>query len=289
MYISPGNNVQSLYPYPVHPTTAASNMCVAPPTAASSTAAVSRVSPSTSSTISSLFKAGSTIADAATGVFSMIKNWGKVSPLTGAMTGAATGAAIGSLIPAVGTGIGSIVGGAIGLFSGLFKSGKPADQKERDQFRDVLIQNGVIDSQWTIGLADGTRYDIGVDGGPKAEYGGLRPYEVDFNRTNSGAVVGMLDPLLAVATGGNRKLQTSFTGYFTNAALSNAGDDLEKARLNVLAVYSQFKADPAMVYEGLVSLLKGGKISQEEFNAYAAGVQEFFGHFEDQLSTNASA
>lgn len=208
-----------------------------------------------------------------------------MTPLTGAMTGAATGAAIGSLIPGVGTGIGALVGGAVGLFSGMFKSGKPADQKERDQFRKVLIQNGVIDSKWTIGLADGSRYDIGVDGGPKAEYGGLRPYQVDFDRPNAGLVVGMLNPLLAVATRGNRKLQTSFTGYFTNAALSNAGNDLERARLNVLAVYAQFKAEPTMVYEGLVSLLKTGTITQEEFNAYANGVQEFFGHFAAQGGT----
>lgn len=180
---------------------------------------------------------------AAYSAYELFSNWGKL-PLAASVThGATAGAYIGSTIfPGVGTAIGAGIGAIVGGISSLFGGGKSADQKARDSMRSVLQERGIIDQNWSIGLANGQRFDIGKDGGATLQNvdGSTRKYyDVDFKNPLAADVVAMLDPLGAAVTGGNRKLQTDLVGYLTNAALSNASTK-EEAVANVRAIMQQF-------------------------------------------------
>lgn len=213
------------------------------------------------------------IGNAISNVANLVFNWGRTTTLGGVLSGASAGAAIGSLFaPGIGTAIGAGIGGIVGAFSNLFSSGKSHDQKMRDGVRKMLLQQGIIDSNYTIGLADGSRYDIGIDGRPRAEFGGRKPYEVDFTNPLAGDVVGLVNPLANLIAGSDEKLSIAFAGYFANAATSNAGGDIEKARDNVRAIYSQFKMDPQDIVSGLAQLTSTGKITKDVFDAFMGGI-----------------
>lgn len=215
-------------------------------------------------------------AGAVYGAFDLIKNFGQMSPAQGAMSGLAVGAGIGSFFPGgtlIGGAIGAAVGGLISLFR---KSGKHKDQKARDQMRKALLNAGVIDDKWTIGLADGSRYDIGIDGGPKKEFGGRRPYEIDLKDPMAVKISTFLNPLTYIACGGNQKLASDLSGYLTNAALSNAGGDESKARENVKAIYGQFKITPQELVEGTSKLTKMGAISAEWGKGFISVLKDLF-------------
>jgi hypothetical protein len=149
------------------------------------------------------------------------------------------GAAAGSFFPAVGTAVGAAVGAVTGGLFGCMKWGKHEDQLMRDQVRDLLVQAGVLDARFGLQLADGTRYDLGKDGGPRAEFGGRRPYEVDFSSPFAAQAVAWVDPLIELFAGGDTKIQHDFAGYFANAAMSNALT-LDEVRANIDAIYRAF-------------------------------------------------
>lgn len=212
------------------------------------------------------------------GAYDLIKNFGTLSTAHGALSGLAAGAGIGSLIlPGAGTAVGGLIGAAIGGILSLFKnSGKDKDQKARDLMRKALQQNGIIDDKFTIGLADGSRYDIGIDGGPKPEFGGRRAFEVDMNNPLMVKIATFLAPLTQVACGGNQKLAADLSGYLANAALSNAGGDEAKARENVQAIYGEFKIKPEDILHGLSQLTGSHTLSVDLVNKYSEILKELF-------------
>lgn len=98
----------------------------------------------------------------------------------GAASGASMGAGIdvmtGGVTMGLGAAIGAIVGGTIGLVRGLWKSGKHKDQSRRDAYRRGLEELGIADRSGKGGghafvLSDGTKFDIGRDGGYRRENG----------------------------------------------------------------------------------------------------------------------
>jgi hypothetical protein len=189
---------------------------------------------------SSALSTGEAITSAAFGVYDMVKNFGKMSLEHGVTTGIVTGASIGSMFggPLVGGLIGAAVGGLISLFK---NSGKPKEQKERDQMRKALQQAGIIDDKFSIGLADGSRYDIGIDGKAKAEFGGRKPFEIDQQNPLAVSVFRVFAELAMQVTGGNQALAQSLAGYLTNASLSNAGGNPKLVKENMQAIIAQFK------------------------------------------------
>lgn len=237
---------------------------------------------------SAISRIGSTLAGAAGlayGGYEIVKNWGTRDPLGRAVSGATAGAGIAALGSGVGAGalsgswagpIGMAVGAVAGGLLGFISAGKHKDQLQRDAVRDALQNSGIIDSRWTIGLADGSRYDIGKDGRPSAEFGNRRPYELDLADPLVRDVIGLVNPFVAVLVGGDKKLQSDFTGYFVNAALSNAGGDIEKARSNVLAIFGQMKIAPEEVVSGLGQLAAAGSLTREELQAMLGGFRELF-------------
>lgn len=214
-------------------------------------------------------------AGAAYCAYGLFKNFGKSDPVTGAVQGASVGGYLGSVIPGVGTAIGALVGGVVGAVMGLFHTGKHKDQIARDRVRNVLQQGGMIDENYCLTLADGSKYDIGKDGGFELQStdGSLRhAYDVDFKDPRAAKVVGFVNPLMAVLTAGNKKLQSDFTGYLVNAALSNT-QDIQGAKDNVLTFYRQSGISAPQLQQTLQSMLQQGVISQSEFAAYMGGVQ----------------
>lgn len=247
---------------------------------ATTTGAVKATATTASSTVQAVSEATSTVSNVIGGLygaFDLISNFGSLSPAHGALSGLTVGASIGSFIPGVGTAIGGLVGAAVGGLMSLFKkSGKDKDQKARDQMRAGLQQAGIIDEKFTIGLADGTRYDIGIDGKPKKEFNNLHPFDVDMNNPLAVKIATFFAPLTLVACGGNKKLASDLTGYLTNASLSNAGGDETKARTNVQAIYGQFKIKPEALLQGLGQLTQAGAISPDLANGYVSVLKEVF-------------
>jgi hypothetical protein len=207
-------------------------------------------------------------------VYSLIKDWGKSSPQSGAIHGAATGAYIGTqIMPGLGTAIGAGIGAIAGGLIGAIKTGKHKDQVARDKVRELLLKAGVVDKSYSLQLADGSLYDIGKDGGFKlvnADGTKRRAYEVDFTNKLVPQVIGWAQPLAAVLCGGDPKLTTDFTGYFVNAATSNAAD-LDSAKKNVLAIAAQLGFSEEQMASGLADLHSAGRLNDGQLAAYANG------------------
>jgi hypothetical protein len=213
---------------------------------------------------------------AAYSAFSLLKNWGKNNPVSGAVQGATTGAYIGSVVPGIGTVIGGAVGGLIGLASGLFGgSGKSKEQKLRDSFRDNLEQLGVLDGNHSVTLADGSKYNFGYDGGHKyTNLDGTQrgAFEIDFKNPLANQVIGWANPVIDALTGGDPMLKIAFVGYVTNAATSNA-TTLEEARQNVLSIFSNMKVGMQDIAGALVGMTQQGKLPKSTLDAYMNGLQ----------------
>jgi hypothetical protein len=217
-------------------------------------------------------------AGAAYGAYELISNFGKSNPVSGAIHGAAMGAYIGSVFPGVGTLIGGALGAVAGGLHGCIKTGKNKDQIARDHVRSFLEEKGLLNSEHQVQLADGSMYDIGKDGGftlTNTDGTTRHAYDVDFTSPLASKVVGWIQPLVLLLTGGDKKLKDDFTGYFTNAALSNA-TTFEEAQANVVALYQQAKATPEILVKGLTVLGQNGVLSANEYPAYINGLQDLF-------------
>lgn len=214
------------------------------------------------------------IAGGIMGAVDIAMNWGRSTPTRGAVSGSAVGAMVGTMIaPGIGTAIGAAIGALGGGLLGSIKTGKHADQRVRDQVRAVLKEQGVIDSKYTIGLADGSRFDIGYDGGPKKELGGRRPFETDMSNPLTKYAISWLNPVVAFLSQGNEKVQTDFVGYFANAAISNA-KSLDDVKANVNTIMKQFGLDDEKLVQGVVKAAEGGALDTEIAKAWLNGVRE---------------
>jgi hypothetical protein len=208
------------------------------------------------------------------GAYNLISEWGKSTPVQGAASGAAVGLAVGSVFPGVGTAIGAAVGAAAGGLLGCIRTGKHADQEARDTVRSALVKGGFLDKEYKVTLADGSRYDMGIDGGPKADLGGRRPYEIDFSNPLAAKAVTWLGPVVDLLMGGaSEKLKTDFTGYFVNAAVSNAKSQ-EEVIANVAAMMGSLGITDELLTESVIYGGKAGTISADKAEVYLRGVQE---------------
>jgi len=250
--------------------------------AAASTRARSGMTPATASVTSNALPALATsalgkatsIAGGLWGAANLIQGWGRSTPMAGATNGMAVGATIGSFVaPGIGTAIGAAAGMLLGGLIGSITSGKHKDQKVRDAVRENLLGAGIIDENYTIGLADGSRYNIGLDGGPKAEFGGRRPFEIDFSNPVAQYAVAWLNPLVHLGIGGTEKIKTDFVGYLANAAMSNA-KGIEDVRDNVQAIFSQFGVNDETLARGIVSAAQQGLLDEQTAMAYLGGIDE---------------
>lgn len=214
------------------------------------------------------------IAGGIMGAVDIALNWGRSTPTKGAASGVAVGATIGTMItPGIGTAIGAAVGAIAGGLLGSIKTGKHADQKIRDEVRAALVEKGVLDANYTIGLADGSRFDIGYDGGPKQQLGGRRPYETDMSNPLTKYAISWLNPVVAFLSQGNQKVQSDFVGYFANAAISNA-KSIDDVKANVNTIMKQFGLSDSKLVKAITTAAEAGEIPEDEAKAWLNGVRE---------------
>lgn len=179
----------------------------------------------------------------------------------GAAQGAASGAAVGSVVPGVGTAIGAGLGALYGLAGSMIKAGKHKDQIQRDSVRKQLKKNQVIDDDYMLSNADGSKFDIGKDGS-------IKNYNVDFSQDGIDEMVSMANPLAEIIGGGNSKIKTDFAGYFTNAAKSS-GD----YKSNLRGYYEKSGINPQNAME---ALKKRKDIDAQTLRIYEKAINDVF-------------
>ena len=120
----------------------------------------------------------------------------------------------------------------------MMKSGKSNAQAIRDDFRGDLKEAGVADNKYNVTLADGTKFNIGLDG--KTKYKNVdekttrNAWDVDFTNPLAKFATDKIDPMIRGIYGADNPKAKFFPGQYTgmlvNAATSNA-----KSEADVLA------------------------------------------------------
>lgn len=165
-----------------------------------------------------------------------------------------------------------------------FGSGKSGEQMKRDKVRKQLERLGVVNKDpnqkkdWMLNFSDGGSFDIGKDGGARLtnEAGERRQYsDVDFSDARAGEVVGAVNPLSAILTGGNDRLRSDFAGLYTNATLNNAAD---AATINkrVQELYTQHGLDQSKAISAIDDLQQRKSIDEATAAAYKNGINQVF-------------
>lgn len=155
-----------------------------------------------------------------------------------------------------------------------FGGGKDQDQVKRDGIRAALKQAGIIDENYGLDLQDGSKYDIGADGHAmlQSSDGSQRhAYDVDFKNPLAHQSVGWANPLAIILGGGDKKVESDFAGYLTNAWGSKA-KSLEDVRANAMTTFKKFNMSTDQAKEILKGIRDSGKMSKEEYDAAVYGL-----------------
>jgi hypothetical protein len=167
-------------------------------------------------------------------------------------------------------------------------AGKQKDQKVRDAVRSQLQQAGVIDRDYQLKLADGSFYDLGKDGGPRAEFGGRRPYEINVDHPMAKYAISWLNPLADLVFGGNQKVRSDFIGYLVNASLSNA-TTIDDVRKNVSSIIAKFGVNERTLVASVDQRMKMGQLPADVGAAYMNGIKERLGEVKVEVSSEKPA
>jgi len=255
------------------------------------------------------------LAGAATGIFNVVNGVDQAGDLIGDIqemprshavgkgslalgaTGASIGAGLAStfaafgtaFLPGVGTAIGAAVGAITGAIAGLTGSGKSTGQIMRDGWRDHLEEMGVsakIDGSHHVPLADGSTYNIGVDGSNKLpNYGAnvdgeTQRYTFDVDWSNPLSAEAVPDAhIYAIATGldpvnaKDHELFEKAVGQAHNAAISNATTQAE-VKANFRAMLSNIP--PEQIVGRLQQLFEASVINQEQAQVYMHHLGEIY-------------
>ena len=126
----------------------------------------------------------------------------------------------------------------------MMKSGKSEAQALRDDFRGKLKESGVADDNYHVTLADGTKFNIGLDG--KTKYTNAdgktkrNAWDVDFNNPLAKYASDKIDPMIRSIYGEDAVKAgikpEQYTGMLVNAVTSNAksNEDIERNIQTVL-------------------------------------------------------
>lgn len=203
----------------------------------------------------------------------------KVGPVRGAVEGAASGAAIGSYFGPTGALVGAGIGGTIGGVKGLSEGKKSKDQTNRDEVRSKLKGGKLIDDDYNVTLADGTKVDVGKDGHYTiAGHDGklIHPaYEADWSNPYMSKAVAYTNPLIEMITSGmSDKARSDMVGQLSNAFVSNAKDE-KTVQANVVAMYNKAGITTSAQANTLIdALVTKGSITKEEAAVYKSTVAQ---------------
>lgn len=129
--------------------------------------------------------------------------------------------------------------------------GKDQDQRGRDEVRKFLLDNKAIDADYNVTLADGTKYNIGNDGGYRQD-NGLRAFEVDTSNPLSKYAASAGGAIGDILGNGPGKISDAFGGYLANAAMSNAKSETDVYK-NIAAIMHGMGMDPNTAITALKS------------------------------------
>ena len=133
----------------------------------------------------------------------------------------------------------------------MMTTGKSDAQLLRDDFRGLLKQTGVADNSYNVTLADGSQYNVGLDGKTKLQNVGenidkkktRQAWDVDFSNPLAQFAVQQIDPMIRkIYEGQDGKVKPEqYTGMLVNAATSNAKTQEEvTANINAMLSSSEF-------------------------------------------------
>jgi hypothetical protein len=107
------------------------------------------------------------------------------------------------------------------------KTGKSDAQLQRDDFRGKLKEKGIADKDYNVTLADGSKFNIGLDG--KTKYTNIdgkttrNAYDVDLNNPLAQHAIKRIDPYVAEMYANQMGIpREQYVGMLVNAATSNA-------------------------------------------------------------------
>ena len=121
----------------------------------------------------------------------------------------------------------------------MMTSGKSTAQAIRDDFRSDLKESGVADNKYNVTLADGTKFNIGLDGKTKYQNVGenidgkktRNAWDVDFSNPLAKFASDKIDPMIRGIYGADDPKAKFFPGQYTgmlvNAATSNAKSEAD--------------------------------------------------------------
>lgn len=159
--------------------------------------------------------------------------------------------------------------------------GKHKDQKQRDGIRGNLQQGGILDGDYNLTLADGSKWDMGKDGS-------IQNYNIDPEGTPyTKDVIDWTNPIGLILGKGDKKIQSDFTGYFSNAAISNA-PDAQAAKANVQAFYDQIGMTKGQWEAEIDALAAKETISKQDADIYKSKLSQFNFKAEEGQSSGVS-
>lgn len=200
---------------------------------------------------------------------------GKQRDVGAAQSGAMAGAAIGSVIPGLGTLAGAAIGALAGYAGSKFAgSSKKKPQVLRDNIRNVLQKNNILDENYQGTLADGSKYDFGKDGSTLKWSNINKIAEAQPAAWN--AAVPAADAL-AASYGFVGQKASDLAAWYAKGAVSNAGNDGNIALQNM----QHFAKQQGITLDGVKSkldeALKDQRITQDKYNYYLNGAQQLLG------------
>lgn len=114
----------------------------------------------------------------------------------------------------------------------MMTTGKSDDQLMRDDFRGLLKQTGVANKNYEVSLADGTKFNIGLDGKTRYQNVGenidgktsRQAWDVDFSNPLAKFATDQIDPMIRsiYAESDGKVKPEQYTGILVNAVTSNA-------------------------------------------------------------------
>lgn len=161
--------------------------------------------------------------------------------------------------------------------------GKSTGRKLRDGWRGGLREAGIVDEKYNVTLADGSKYDLGLDDNAvkltNAEGKERRTYDIDWD--NKLAKHSVPDAhLFAIATGldptSSSKASTfdRVTAQIVNAATSNA-KSADGVHANFRSMMSKFTAPE--IGARIETLRLTDKISEQEYGVYLDRINKMYG------------
>jgi hypothetical protein len=189
-----------------------------------------------------------------------------------ALGGAASGAMIGGSVGGpIGLAIGAAVGGLAGAVGSWTGSKKGKAQFMRDNIRNVLQENNVLDAEFKGTLADGSKYDFGKDGST------LKWKEIDKISAGQPKAWNAAVPLadaLAASYGFVGQKASDIAAWYAKGAVSNAGDDASIAQKNMRHFAQQQGVTYDLVKSKLDSALSENRINQSQYDYYMGGASQ---------------